>query len=71
MALPNRLRMLVGGALVLLAVAPLCRGQDPNVVQAKIFYESGTAFAGRGDLEGAIAELSKAIGLDPKNPLAY
>ena len=71
MALPNRHRMLVALASVLLAVVPLCRGQDPNVAQAKLYYESGTAFAGRGDLDGAIAEFSKAIGLDPKNPLAY
>jgi lipoprotein NlpI len=71
MALTNRHRLLVAVASVLLAVVPLCRGQDPNVAQAKLFYESGIAFAGRGDLEAAIAEFSKAIGLDPKNPLAY
>jgi lipoprotein NlpI len=71
MALTNRHRMLVAVASILLAAAPFCRGQDPNVAQAKVFYESGTALAGRGDLDGAIAEFSKAIGLDPKNPLAY
>jgi len=71
MALPNRHGMLVAVASVLLAVVPWCHGQDPNVTQAKQFYESGVACAGRGDLDGAIGEFTKAIALDQKNPLAY
>jgi len=71
MALPNRFCALVVIGSALLAMAVLCRGQEANAAKAKAFYADGTARAGRGDLLDAIVDFSKAIDLEPKNPLAY
>jgi len=58
-------------AAALLAAALICRGQDAATAQAKVLYENGTVRAGRGELAAAIADFSKAIELDPKNPVVY
>jgi len=71
MALSNRLRKLLAVASALLAVAPWCHGQTTAAAQAKLLYEDGTAHMGQGDWGAAVADFSKAIELDPKNPLAY
>ena len=73
MAIANRYRTLLVFAAALSALASLCRSQEVNEasVRAKPFYESGTARAGQGDYEGAIADFTKAIETDPKNPIAF
>jgi len=54
-------------------LTPFCRAQDANTAaaQAKPFIESGAARVGQGDAQGAIQDFSRAIDIDPKNPLAY
>ncbi len=52
---------------------PFSRAQDASTpaAQAKPFIENGTARVGQGDAQGAIQAFTKAIEIDPKNPLAY
>ena len=71
--MPKRCRFFLVFAAALAAWTPLCRGQEANpaAAKAKPFFESGTARAGQGDAQGAISDFSKAIDIDPKNPLVY
>ena len=49
--------------------ASSCAGQSPNA--AEQYYSSGLAKADKGDFDGAIADYSKAIELNPRYPEAY
>jgi len=73
MALANRLLAFVLSGAALSAGALLCQGQEVNTsaVQSKVFFENGNARVARGDYQGAIAEFSNAIEIDPKNPVVY
>lgn len=55
-------------ALLFAANLPLF-GQDKAADQAKRYYENGQTRLKQGEFESAIVEYSKAIDLDPKNPL--
>jgi lipoprotein NlpI len=71
MALPNVHRILVAAVAALIAIGPGCRGQDANVAQAKAICDNGLARVAQGDYETAIGFFTKAIELDPKNPLVF
>lgn len=46
-------------------------GQEKTADPAKRYYENGQAWVKQGEFESAILDFSKAIELDPKNPLPY
>ena len=52
--------------IVLMPCAALAQGGD-----ARSYYDRGNAYYDRGDHDRAIAEYTKAIGLDPKHVIAY
>ena len=73
MALLHRLRVLIVFAATVYSVVSICRGQEANTtaVQAKSFFDNGTARVAQGDYQGAIDDFSRAIEIEPKNPVVY
>lgn len=70
MARTSRIVDIFIGSVFLLASALCACGQDA-ASQAKNFFENGQTRVKQGEYEAAIADFSKAIELDPKNPLAF
>ena len=57
---------LFGLFVLLMPCAALAEGDD-----ATAYYNRGNAYYDRGDHDRAIAEYTKAIGLDPKHVIAH
>jgi len=58
-------------SLALLAVVLACGSSTDNADKAKQLINEGVARYEKGDLDGAIADYTKAIELDPRNAAAY
>jgi tetratricopeptide (TPR) repeat protein len=56
-------------ALILTLSVSICLGQTPR--KAEDFYQRGLVRQEKGDVEGAIADFSKAIEIDPQHADAY
>ncbi|MBK9991256.1 MAG: tetratricopeptide repeat protein [Verrucomicrobia bacterium] len=58
--------VLVTGAVFVTAF-----GQESNAAKARPYYDNGKARAAQGDFEGAVAEYTSAINIDPLSPFVY